>query len=65
MMIDSASRNDQGRLKRLCLQREGWRCMLTGALDISKAKDLKRRAASTRLAQILPFSIGKSVSLFS
>ncbi|RHZ45320.1 hypothetical protein CDV55_100536 [Aspergillus turcosus] len=58
-MLESASRNDQGRLKQLCLQRDNWRCMLTGTLDISQAKDLRTAAASTRLAHILPFSIGK------
>lgn len=69
-MLESASRNDQGRLKQLCLERDNWRCMLTGTVDISKAKDLRARGGSTSLAHILPFSIGKwndnaSVSLFS
>ncbi|KAF7133717.1 hypothetical protein CNMCM5793_005071 [Aspergillus hiratsukae] len=58
-MLESASRNDQGRLKKLCLERDDWRCMLSNLLDISQRKNHGTKAASTRLAHILPFSIGK------
>jgi hypothetical protein len=71
MMIDPASRNDQGKLKSMCLQRDGWKCMVTGMPDTSKVRDLAVPSVITRLAHILPFSIGKwedtrsDVSLFS
>jgi hypothetical protein len=59
MILDSASRNDQRKLKKLCLQRDGWKCMLTGVPNTSKVRDHAAPSMITGLAHILPFSIGK------
>ncbi|OJJ47040.1 hypothetical protein ASPZODRAFT_131974 [Penicilliopsis zonata CBS 506.65] len=58
MMLESSSLNDQPRLKKLCLQRDDSKCMVTGVRDVSKYC-LGGLLASTRLAHILPLSIGK------
>ncbi|KAK2768458.1 hypothetical protein FQN54_000313 [Arachnomyces sp. PD_36] len=63
MLIDPSSRNDQAKLKRICLQRDGYRCLISGAIDRGsrgKFPDTTNMPhASTQLAHILPFSLGE------
>ncbi|KAL1963365.1 hypothetical protein VTN77DRAFT_8381 [Rasamsonia byssochlamydoides] len=64
MLLEPSSRNDQARLKKLCLQRDGYRCMLAGLYDeqahgIIPESILADRRMDTELVHILSFSLGK------
>ncbi|EGC45183.1 conserved hypothetical protein [Histoplasma capsulatum var. duboisii H88] len=60
----SSDRNSQGKLKKQCLARDGYRCLVTGAYDYEHAAknaqdDFLETAADTELAHIIPFALGK------
>lgn len=63
-MVDSTTRGNQQSLKKDCLERDGYRCMLSGHYDpaaksIFPKTDWDGRVGGTQLAHILPFSLGR------
>ncbi|KAL1969865.1 hypothetical protein VTN77DRAFT_7374 [Rasamsonia byssochlamydoides] len=64
MMIQPSSRKDQKSLKKMCLERDNFRCMVTGFWDraargIVSEETMGDRILDTELAHIIPFSLGK------
>ena len=59
--IESSSRNDQAELKAACLRREGYRCAISGAIDLNSRNRVKASTGAsmvrTECAHILPFSL--------
>lgn len=59
--IESSSRNDQAELKASCLRREGYRCGISGSIDLKSKHLLPGSGGSftvrTQCAHILPFSL--------
>ena len=62
-----SSRNDQVWLKSACLQRDGYKCVISGYYDLNEAEKLSTSAraslpgtVTTQAAHILPFSLGSS-----
>ncbi|KKA21462.1 hypothetical protein T310_4497 [Rasamsonia emersonii CBS 393.64] len=63
-MVQSSSRNDQKSLKDRCLERDNYRCVVTGFYDpLAEGKVSKEiigdRVLHTELAHIIPFYLGK------
>ena len=64
-MVQSASRNEQPMLKRLCLERDDYRCMITGTIDSLAEKAFpnvvfdKNRLGPTHASHIIPFALGR------
>ncbi|PGH07676.1 hypothetical protein GX51_01685 [Blastomyces parvus] len=58
-MDEPASRKDQRRLKKLCLERDGHRCLATGAIDINAEipEADTEYVVPTDLCHIIPFSL--------
>lgn len=57
---EPSSRSEQGKLRRSCLQRDSYRCVLSGHTDESKGDDPAYSDAplnSTDCAHILPFAL--------
>ncbi len=76
IIIESSIRNDQTALKKACLKRDGYTCVVSGILDRSSvsihASASGRRVGATDCAHILPFGLRKfdedmpqQVSLFN
>ncbi|GAD99641.1 predicted protein [Paecilomyces variotii No. 5] len=64
MMVQSSSRKDQPTLKKLCLRRDNYRCLITGFWDEAARGNVPEevlgdRILNTELAQIIPFSLSK------
>ncbi|PKX98436.1 HNH endonuclease signature motif containing protein [Aspergillus novofumigatus IBT 16806] len=60
-MTQSSSRNDQGRLKTACLQRDNYKCVVTKIWDPVAVSTFNIQGAMTlrtQLAHIIPFSMG-------
>lgn len=59
-MDESGSRKDQTLLKKLCLERDDYRCMATGIIDNDAGtRETFGPKAPTNLCHIIPFSLGK------
>ncbi|EEH10600.1 conserved hypothetical protein [Histoplasma capsulatum G186AR] len=59
-MDESGSRKDQTLLKKLCLERDNYRCMATGIIDSDAGtQENPGPKAPTNLCHIIPFSLGK------
>ncbi|KAL2372452.1 hypothetical protein, variant 2 [Blastomyces gilchristii SLH14081] len=60
-MNEPGSRKDQRHLKKLCLERDGHRCMATGIIDIdAKISEADTEYGSpTDLCYVVPFSLGR------
>jgi hypothetical protein len=62
-MVDSPTHGEQALLKKQCLERDNYRCLVTGMWDRearNKIKTLQSRElfAPTELAHIIPFCLG-------
>ncbi|OAA55875.1 hypothetical protein SPI_08082 [Niveomyces insectorum RCEF 264] len=58
--IQASFRRNQGRLKAACLQRDGYRCAITGKVDAHwthKVPQTGRKGSRTQCAHILPFAL--------
>ncbi|EDN07669.1 predicted protein [Histoplasma mississippiense (nom. inval.)] len=57
---ESGSRKDQTLVKKLCLERDNYRCMATGIIDSDAGtQENPGPKAPTNLCHIIPFSLGK------
>lgn len=58
------TKNDQTALKRACLKRDGYKCLISGYYDMSEAEKLSLTERNelittpTQAAHIIPFSLG-------
>ncbi|KAJ9374430.1 hypothetical protein DTO282F9_1425 [Paecilomyces variotii] len=63
-MVESSSRKDQKALKKTCLERDNYRCVVTGFWDEAAQGKIPEeimgdRILNTELVHIIPFSLGK------
>ncbi|OXV08858.1 hypothetical protein Egran_03378 [Elaphomyces granulatus] len=64
-MVQSSSRNEQPMLKRLCLQRDDYRCIVTGTIDPAAERAYpdvvfdENRMGPTNASHIIPFALGR------
>ncbi|KAG5287209.1 hypothetical protein I7I48_03078 [Histoplasma ohiense] len=62
-MTRPSDRNSQRKLKKNCLERDGYRCLVTGYYDYKhgagKQNDSSNVTGNTDLAHIIPFALGK------
>jgi len=62
--LEPSSRKDQAELKRSCLRRDNYRCLITGMCDTDAPSEIlseeveEVRMAYTECAHIIPFSFG-------
>ncbi|PGH16439.1 hypothetical protein AJ79_01770 [Helicocarpus griseus UAMH5409] len=60
-MDKTPTRNRQKLMKKLCLKRDDFRCLATGAIDINyhgTRESLTGNSGITELAHVIPFSMG-------
>lgn len=57
-IVEPSSRNEQRWLRRVCLERDGNRCVLTGLMDDKAAPTGDDMVIVTECAHIIPFSLG-------
>ncbi|EGD94587.1 hypothetical protein TESG_02097 [Trichophyton tonsurans CBS 112818] len=63
--MNPSSRNEQSKLKKDCLKRDGYRCQATGLWDDQSVEsghiipDDHKASTTTEIAHILPFALGK------
>jgi hypothetical protein len=59
-LLDPPTRASQALLKKVCLARDGCRCMLSGIWDLESVREKTqlRPATATQLSHIIPFAMG-------